>query len=367
MGSEQAIKVLVCPLNWGIGHATRCVPVIRSLVGRGFRVVLAADGRSMHFLMNEFPDLEFIRFSGFSPRYPYHGSMALKMLASVPAFVTSIFREHHQLKEIVSEHHIGLVISDNRYGLWHRQVKSVIMIHQVMIKTPGFLRWAEPLLYFINRLMISRFHECWIPDFPGVVNLSGDLSHKYPLPSNARFIGGLSRFEPGRLKPGNTSGALVALLSGPEPQRTILENILIKKLRAANIDCIVISGKTEAVSQPKTVDGITIIPHLPTGELENMLRSAPLVICRPGYSSIMDLAAIGKKALFIPTPGQTEQEYLASFHEKQGTFYYAEQRNFDLEESLHKASGYSGISSWPQESLLMQRIDSLALLPEEHA
>lgn len=367
MGSDQAIKVLVCPLNWGIGHATRCVPVIKSLVGRGFRVMLAADGRPMHFLRNEFPDLEFIRFPGFSPRYPSHGSMVLKMLASVPAFVTSIFREHHQLKKIVSEYHIGLVISDNRYGLWHRRVKSVIMIHQVMIKTPGYLRWAEPMLYLINRLMISRFHECWIPDFPGKLNLSGDLSHKYPLPSNAQFIGSLSRFESGRQKPENTSGTLVAFLSGPEPQRSILEDILLTQLSAANLSCTVVSGKTESGSQPKIIGRVTIIPHLPTEKLETLLRSASMVICRPGYSSIMDLAAAGTKALFIPTPGQTEQEYLASFHEKQGTFFYAEQRNFNLEESLKKASEYSGISRWPHESLLKHRIDSLALLPEEQS
>lgn len=358
MENSSVKRVLVCPLNWGIGHATRCVPVIRMLINKGFQVIVASEGYPLHFLQYEFPELEFYEFPGFSPTYPKNGNMVLRMLASAPFFLAGILQEHHQLKKLVKELNINLVISDNRYGLWHRQVRSIFIIHQVMIKTPNWLRFAEPILYFVNRLMINRFDECWIPDMAGNENLSGDLSHKYPLPRNAVFIGRLSRFRFG-IENRQRDGALVVLLSGPEPQRTILEEKLVNQLLAAKLPCTIISGKPGSGEVVKAIDNVRIVPHLPTVELEKLLHSVSLIICRPGYSTIMDLVATGAKALFIPTPGQTEQEYLAELHQNRGTFCFVKQQDLNLLRDIEKALGYKGICIDGQPDLLVNCIEAL--------
>lgn len=359
MENHPAIKVLVCPLNWGLGHATRCVPVIRMLRNKGFRVIIGADGLPLEFLRLEFPDLEYCRFPGFSPSYPRDGKMVLRMLASVPAFITGIIREHRLLKILAAELGISLVISDNRYGLWHRKIKSILIIHQIMIKTPQRLRVMEPLLYLINRLMISRFDECWIPDLPGDINLSGDLSHKYPLPRNANFIGPLSRFEPagGQKKTGDF---VLALISGPEPQRSTFEDILTKQLADSDIPVIILTGKPGSSEKAHTIGHVTLIPHLPTSEFQDLLHSASTVICRSGYTTLMDLATVGARALFIPTPGQTEQEYLAKYHEQKGHFAYMKQNNLNLYSGLDRMPAYKGVIIMSRENLLAARNESLA-------
>jgi uncharacterized protein (TIGR00661 family) len=360
MEKISTINVLVCPLNWGIGHATRCVPVIRELEKKGFRVIIGADGLPLEFLRQEFSDLQFCRFPGFTPSYPKNGSMFIKMLLQIPAFISGIIREHQFLENLVRDFDISLVISDNRYGVWHKKVKSILIIHQIMIKAPKWIRFSEPLLYLINRLMISRFDECWIPDSPGKDNLSGDLSHKYPLPRNARFVGPLSRFKP-KTGERKTGGFILALISGPEPQRSIFEGILTRQLSGLNLPCTILTGKPGSSAQTQLSDNVTLVPHLPTNELQNLLYSASAIICRSGYSTIMDLAATGAKALFIPTSGQTEQEYLAAYHEQEGNFTFMRQNETDLASGIDRLRSHKGITATHKDDLLEANITQLAV------
>jgi uncharacterized protein (TIGR00661 family) len=258
-----------------------------------------------------------------------------------------LFREHRELKRLVTAHNFDIIISDNRYGLWNKQARSILITHQVMVKTPAWLRFAEYPFYLFSRLLISRFDECWIPDYKESPGLSGDLSHKYPLPAHAIFIGPLSRFQQpncNELKE-NSESKIAAIISGPEPQRSIFEQLVTQQLSQLNFKYTIISGKPESEKTKVTVGRTTVIPHLSSGEMSLLINSSSLVICRSGYSSIMDLQALGAKALFVPTPGQTEQAYLAELHQNAGTVLFRNQEFLNLKPDIEEALKCKGFKN----------------------
>ena len=356
--NSQFSRVLVAPLNWGLGHATRCVPIIRGLLAEGHEVVIAADGYPLRFLRREFPHLEWIEFEGLKVEYSDSESQVGAMLRQLPSFLRGIWREHKELKRIVEAYDIDVVVSDNRFGLWCRDAYSVYMTHQLMVKMPRGLQWMERCVWRLHRWFIGHYDECWVPDVEGEDNLSGDLSHKYPLLKNTRFIGPLSRFSTTPIRWDDVrveAEALdlrqrydvVAVISGPEPHRTNLEReitdyrlqITDNGLQITNnsqqstvngqqtltpsrqgsktdgFSLLIIQGlPADDLRLAEHREGVDYIPHLPTELLQWYMQEAKEIVCRSGYSSIMDLHTIGRKAHLIPTPGQTEQIYLAEIH-----------------------------------------------------
>lgn len=316
-------RVLVAPLNWGLGHATRCVPIIRELLSQKCEVVIAADGYPLRFLRQEFPHLEWVEFKGLQVEYSDGQSQVGAMLRQLPQFLRDILREHKELKKIVERYDIDVVVSDNRFGLWCKSVHSVYMTHQLMVKMPRGLQWMEWAVWRFHRWFIKHYDECWVPDIEGERNLSGDLSHKYPLLKNTRFIGPLSRFStiPVKLEDVRVEAEaldlkerydVVAVLSGPEPHRTNLEREITDNSRQS---LLIVQGlPADDLRLAEHKGRIDYIPHLPTGLLQWYMQEAEEIVCRSGYSSIMDLYTIGRKAHLIPTPGQTEQIYLAEIH-----------------------------------------------------
>ena len=355
-------NILVCPLDWGIGHATRCVPVIQELLFQNANVIVAADGRSLAFLQLEFPDLIFINFPGYKFSYPEKGSMTLKMAMQIPSIIKGIRREKRVLKEILKNHNIDGVISDNRYGLFTKNVCCIFITHQLKIKVPQFLFFLRPLLNRINIHYISKFNECWIPDFEDEPNLSGELSHLESKPSRTYFIGPLSRFaemnEEDDFQNKNEiyKYDFLVLLSGPEPQRTILEEKILSQLRLKNYSAMVISGKPESRQDIDIDCRLKVYPHLNSEKLRRAILESRMVISRSGYSTLMDLTTIGKKAIFVPTPGQTEQEYLAEYCSNKNWFYSMNQQNIDLEEASVKAENFTGFKRIKDQNLLKKRI-----------
>lgn len=308
----SGLRILVCPLNWGLGHAARCVPLIREYLKNGNEVVIAADGAALAFLRSEFPELKIITLPSYKIRYSKGNTQIWAMLRSFPAIIFGIFREHYWLKKLLKNEYFNLVVSDNRFGLWTRKTNCVYITHQLMVKMPKFLKWLEKPIWRFHRFFISKYNECLIPDFEGKENLSGDLSHKYPLPQNARFIGPLSRFTNIKVEKTENSFDIVAIISGPEPHRTIFEHQIIEKYEKSNDKILIVCGLPQSKTSVTTKENITIVPHLPDNELAAYLIAAKKIISRSGYSTIMDLYALNclDKAEFIPTPGQTEQEYL---------------------------------------------------------
>ena len=321
-------RVLVAPLDWGLGHATRCVPIIERLLAEGHEVVIAADGYPLKFLRREFPHLDWVKFEGLKVRYADGQSQVGAMLRQLPRFLRDIWREHQRLKEIVKMYDVDMVVSDNRFGLWCRGVRSVYMTHQLMVKMPRGLERMEWGVWRFHRWFIKHYDECWVPDIEGEGNLSGDLSHKYPLLKNTKFIGVLSRFSREKVEWEDVrveAEALdlqqrydvVAVLSGPEPHRTNLEREItdngLQIIDGSSL--LIVQGlPADDLRLAEQKDGVDYIPHLPTELLQWYMQEAKEIVCRSGYSSIMDLHTIGRKAHLIPTPGQTEQIYLAEIH-----------------------------------------------------
>jgi len=306
------MKILICPLNWGLGHATRCVPVIRQLIADGHEPVLVSDGFPLQLLRQEFPSLRLIDFPSYPVQYSKGVSQIVAMIRSFPAITTGIIREHRWLKDLIKSEHFDRVISDNRFGMWNKHVHSIYITHQLMVKMPRGLKIFEPLVWLIHRTFINRYDVCWIPDRKENGGLSGDLAHKYPLPKHAKFVGPLSRFQTlGETEP-NTDYEVVAVLSGVEPQRSLFEKELIEKYRNARLHTLIVSGQPIEKKKEMHIGNVTLVSHLSSAELASVLLGSKHIISRSGYSGIMDLDALKclHKAELIATPGQTEQEYL---------------------------------------------------------
>ncbi|MFH1161195.1 MAG: glycosyltransferase [bacterium] len=357
--AKSSKTVLICPLDWGIGHATRCVPIIRKFLEQGCRVLIASDRRPMAFLQREFPGLETIQFPGIRITYPPGSMMTLKMLLQGPGLLTGICKEHRFLKQLVRERQVDIVFSDNRFGLWSKEATCIFLTHQLQIMTPKYMRPVSTLLQRLNYAVIRRYSECWIPDFENHLGLAGELSHPPHLPANTHYIGTLSRF------PGSAESLpsdevpdfeILVLLSGPEPQRTILEEKILGQLQNTDLKAVIVRGITEKKEEHQFSRTIRIFSHLESAKLEQYIRKSLVVICRSGYSSIMDIAALGKRAIFIPTPGQTEQEYLARYLMARKIYFSMNQRDFDLIYALELSKNYPGMVLENDYRVLEERI-----------
>ncbi|MDQ6609403.1 MAG: glycosyl transferase family 28 [Bacteroidota bacterium] len=330
-------KVLVAPLDWGLGHATRCVPVIRQLLKEGCTVLLAGNHKVKAVLQPEFPQLEFFYLHGYEIEYASTSwGLPFKIVAQIPTIFSAIKKEERWLKDLMQKEGIDAVISDNRYGLQSSKIPSVFITHQLRIRTP--LTFADNLLQKINYHYINRFTACWIPDAAGINNLSGELGHPQKGPKTPlRYIGLLTRFS-GRQNIAQKH--LLIILSGPEPQRTMFEKRLIEDLKAYTKPVIFIRGLPGATATIKMAANISVYNHLPASELEERIGEASFIISRCGYSTVMDMAAMQKKAILIPTPGQTEQQYLAKHLMKKKFALCVEQKRFRLKAALELAQSF---------------------------
>jgi uncharacterized protein (TIGR00661 family) len=358
----KPLRILVSPLDWGLGHASRCIPVIRQLLEAGHNITLAGSGRSLMLLQKEFPELESVILQGFSPIFKQSGGMAFQLFGMLPTFIKMIVKENRELKRLVKLYNLDLVISDNRYGLRNKNIKSIIITHQVMVKAPLWLRIAEYPLYLVSKFLISRFDECWIPDYKSSPGLSGELSHKYPIPANALFIGPLSRFSDSELSKGqeNSEVKITAIISGTEPQRSNFEELVNMQLAELDIKATIISGKPESHAKAASQHNLTVLAHASVEEMRRLISDSTLIICRPGYSSIMDLEAMRAKAIFVPTPGQTEQQCLAILHQKLGNAHWRNQDELNLKTDIPDAIKYRGFTKNTMDKRLKPILERIA-------
>ena len=320
-------RILVAPLNWGLGHASRCIPIINELLQKEFEVILASDGRSLQLLQKEFPKLQTIELPPYDIQYSTE-NMVFNIACQIPKILFAVWKENRLIKKIAKKEKINIIISDNRYGCKNDQTKNIFITHQVNIIIP--FKPLEWITNKINHFLINQFDECWIPDFKGEKSLAGRLSKSDQI-KNVKYLGLLSRM----IKI-NTHKKydIIAVISGPEPQRTKFEELIIKELKPVEKKCLIIQGITNVEKHFQINDNIEVISYLNSKGLNVAIESSELVICRSGYSSIMDLMALGKKAILVPTPGQTEQEYLAERLINQGNFQTQNQRSFSIQNAI---------------------------------
>jgi uncharacterized protein (TIGR00661 family) len=335
-------RILVAPLDWGLGHATRCIPIINGLSALDCDVWLAGDGAQEELFKLEFPKLRFLSLPGYRVKYGQSRIALLwNMLVQSPRILKMIRHEHEWLEEKINDYSFDAVISDNRYGLYHPTVPCVFITHQLAIKSP-FGKWSEVLLRKRNYSYINRFTECWIPDVQQGPGLSGELSHPAKKPSiPLKYLGPLSRME---LIDGVSAAFdtdLLIILSGPEPQRTLLEEIIINDIAHYPGRAIVVRGLPGSLQLIPSTNTIKFYNHLSAAELNIEMNRAGYVISRSGYSTIMDTVKLGKKSILIPTPGQTEQEYLGRYLHEKKIALCIPQKGFSLSSALQAAKSFS--------------------------
>jgi len=330
-------RVLIAPLEWGLGHATRCIPIINKFIALGAEVFIAAEGASYFLLKQEFPALSFLPLKGYRMKYSRTKYfLPWKMLSQFPKILFTIYNEHKWLKKTVKENNIDIVISDNRFGMYHKKIPSIYITHQLLIKTGN--AFTERIAQRLNYYFIKKYTECWVPDFE-VNGLAGELSHPKKLPGKIKYIGALSRFE---LSAAEKKYDLLISISGPEPQRTIFEDQILKDLGSYIGKVLFIRGLPESEKELKSENQLVEIKnHLSAKELSEAIQQSAMIISRCGYTSIMDLIKLRKKAILVPTPGQTEQEYLAKYLMENKMFYTIDQKDFVLQNSIEQADSFS--------------------------
>lgn len=304
------MKILVAPLNWGLGHASRCVLLVRRLLDEGHEVILGGDGDSLLLLRKHFPKLRYVYLAPLNLRYSAGKRQVWAVLKMMPKLMAWTWKDHVMLKAVLREEHIDQVISDNRFGLYNKSTECIYMTHQLHIMLPSGWRWLESLVERFHARIYTRFNKVWVPDYKEIEkSLAGALSHTK---AETEYIGPLSRFTPTDKK---GTYEVVAVLSGLEPHRTLLEKEVLARYQATEENVLIVQG---LMSKPNTRikrGTITVVPYMTDEELVEALQGAKHIIARSGYSTIMDLHALGLlgKAELIPTPGQPEQEYLATW------------------------------------------------------
>jgi predicted glycosyltransferase len=338
--SGKRKKVLVAPLNWGLGHASRCVPVIRALENSGAEVFIASDGVAMGLMQAEFPYLPCFMLPSYGIRY-YSSNMVLNIARQMPRILYAAVAEYRATDRIVRKYDIQGIISDNRYGCFHHLTRNVLITHQLNLRIPG-----KPLEYVTNqllRLALKPFGDIWVPDTDSHDGLSGVLSHPPAGLNNTSYIGILSRATQAPAQEEPEYDAAV-VLSGPEPQRTLLEQLLLDQASRLPYRFMFVQGITGAKIHSRPSENISMVSYMTGAELNRLYATSKFVVCRSGYSSLMDLAASGKKGVLIPTPGQTEQEYLARHLSESNRFVAQEQTHIDLGAALRTVGQTTGLS-----------------------
>ena len=335
-------NILVAPLNWGLGHATRCIPIIKALEQNNFNPIIASDGVALALLKKEFPHLVSVELTPYDISYAEKGkNFKWKLLAQMPKMFKAVYGERKIVNQIIETHSIDGIISDNRLGVYSRKIPSIFMTHQLNVLS-GKTSW---LTTKVHSKFISKFDQCWVPDNDSMSNLTGKLGHlKNPL-KNLVYIGPLSRFEKKRRK---KVFDLMVILSGPEPQRTFLEQKIIEELKFYDGNVVFIKGVVEQNQISSTQGSITFYNFMNSEQLENTFNQSEKVLCRSGYTTVMDLAKLGKKAFFIPTPGQYEQEYLAEKYRIDGIAPSCKQEEFSIDK-LMTIENYKGLQNFATE------------------
>ena len=347
-------NILVAPLNWGLGHATRCIPIIRELEKNGFTPVLASDGEALQLLQKEFPHLKSLELPSYEIEYAKNGAdFKWKLIKNSPKMIEAIFSEKKIVKKWIAEFDLQGIISDNRLGVYSKKIPSVLMTHQLNVLS-GKTTWISSKLH---QYFIKKFTECWIPDKKENPNLTGKLGHLKNSSLNLKYLGPLSRLEKKDLP---IKYDLIVILSGPEPQRTFLEQKLIKEIQSFNGKILFIKGIIESEQKIDQDENVSYYNFMTSSEIETAFNESEIVLCRSGYTTVMDLAKLQKKAFFIPTPGQFEQEYLARRLKRNGFLPYAKQDDFVIK-NLSEVSLYGGLPhlikqiDWKQLFVLFER------------
>lgn len=316
-------KVFIGVLNWGLGHATRMCPIIDYLIEKGEDVHIGSDGRALLFLQNQYPQLKFHELPGYDIVYSGKSNQTWTLIKQLPKLKKVIKLEHQEVEKLHQVENFDLLISDNRLGIGGIVEHSIYITHQLTIQVP----FGAKKVNQIHHRYIKTFSQCWVPDYNPPFHISGRLGATSEL-KNVFHIGPQSHLKKLNV---DIQYAFCFLLSGPEPQRSLLEELILSQIHFLKGKSIIIRGVTEGTNQIKNKKNYDIADYLVSNQLSEIINRSEIVIGRSGYSSIMDLLKLEKKVFFVPTPGQTEQEYLAKRLKKYHQVPFSQQHLFSID------------------------------------
>lgn len=337
--TNRQFTVLFSPLDWGLGHTTRSIALLKDFTAKGYSLFIACEKNSASekILQENFPQAHFLSLKGYRITYAKNPKLfALKIILQIPKILAAVKNERRQVEKWREQYHFDLIVSDNRYGFRNEKIKSIFITHQLQIAAP--FAWLEKMVQRLNYSYINRFSECWIPDFEGENNIAGKLSHPKILPKiPIKYIGLLSRLQ--KINAEKKYDFLI-LLSGTEPQRTVLENNFLKIKNRFKEKVVLVRGLPKTAVQAVSTENFIIKNYCDEEELSLLIAQSEYVIARSGYSTVMDLISLQKKAIFIPTQGQTEQEYLAETLMNKGFAYFFQQTEKDYYAKIQEAKKF---------------------------
>ncbi len=337
------MKTLFAVCSWGLGHATRDIPLMRGILKAKHSLTILGSGRSLELLKGEFGDrCQYVSMFDYSSAYSKKDFSVAKFLGSFPFYIDEIVKEHIKIKKLVKEEKCERIISDSRFGVYDKKIPSYFIFHQLRFISPARIKLFEMATERFNYSFFSENFSMFLVPDDKENPLSGDLSHdlRYFRDNKVEYLGIISDLKKKEVK---QDIDYFISLSGPEPQRTVLEKIILKQTSSLKGKVVVALGRPED-QRTRTFNHLRIFGYLGRRKQEEIMNRAKLVITRSGYTTLMELVALDKKALLIPTPGQTEQVYLADYHKKKGNFYSVNQGELDLTRDVEIASQYRGLS-----------------------
>lgn len=331
-------KVIICPLNWGLGHASRCIPIAREFQNQNFEVIFASSGQSLSFLKREMPDSTFESLPDYGIKYYHRIPIWLSIGLQFFKLLFSFSKEHRTIKHLVKKHNPDLIVSDNRPGAYHSGIKSIYISHQIKILDP--LGKFHNMATWVHQHYIREFNQLWIPDCENsTLSLAGELSHSNNIVPPPKYLGHLSRL--GVIKNAESPNHILVILSGVEPHRTKLEEIILEQIKSLQqYSFTILGGKAQHDTSFNPSKNIVYTSFANQQKMEQEIAKAELIICRSGYSTLMDLLGKNKKLLLIPGPGQTEQEYLA----KRLPVFHTQQKRLNLSKQIPLALNSPGLT-----------------------
>ncbi len=348
-------RVLYAILDWGLGHATRSIPIINLLLSEGYEVDLASSGDSLKLLRAEFRDLSIHELSSYDPEYQTGSGLAGKILLQLPKFLKAISTEHSEVKELHTRNHYSLIISDNRYGAYIEELPSILICHQLTIPIDGKFGLLSPFIQSWHRRLMKPFDKIWVPDISGSSSLGGKMT-VYTGEFDIDYIGWLSRLE--KTHDAERGEEILFLISGPEPQRSLFEKELLEQaILHPQMTFNLVRGTSKELQEPPT--NVYAIGLANSEQIQSLILSAKLIVCRSGYSSLMDLISLNKAAVLVPTPEMPEQQYLAMNTAPKLGFKVARQGSIQLSEFLDKEIELESVSNGFNSEAILKSLREL--------
>jgi len=339
------MRVLYGVCSWGLGHATRSLPIIRKLINEKNEVTVVSSGRSLELLKLELQDkVSYLELEDYPLPYTERSKVfILKFCLYSPKLIKSMIDEHYRFMKILDKKKFDIIISDNRYGFFYRNIPSFLITHQLRVIAPKRIKLIENSFERFNSYIQKCFKSFMVPDYEAN-GISGDLAHNLNRINKDKLVyfGIMSDFK--KLDTQEDVDFLFSI-SGPEPQRTVLEKLILQSVNEVSGKIILSLGRNLDDDENVKMDlneNIQLYEFLPQEDRELVMNRSKFIISRSGYSTLMDIYALGKKAMFIPTPQQTEQEYLAQLHMERGNFFYVDQNTLNLSRNLEEAKTYNG-------------------------